>query len=575
MSWCCPTVRPALPSICEVTEDAAHLLRPLVDSMNTSLRQQLEMNKTNLLPATALPTFKGEYAQYGVFRNAFRWAVEENNEDPQRRLTLLHNHLEGPPKDLIEGCRHLPADQGYPKAWAMLNAKYDSQDELVEEYIAKLFAWKDIQANDYEALEKYHAYLFRVMCALGDNYVQLELTDTMRKLIGKLPYHLRCKFVAKHERHKFALPALIEFVQQQVKTARLMKHPEGAQAPAKTTSKPEETSRKAPLPVHAAHLVEDDCYHCGKKAHQVPDCHQFKRLSTEARWSAVRPTRLCFRCLRGRHDHRVCPESSVCGKCGRPEHHTLLHHHWPVAKSTGGGDRTRKTERAAVEPAPEDTDRDPMPEETTPPEETLPVSTITDLDPAGSTMLKLLPVVVENAASTYAFIDGGAAPSLITRDLVMRLGLKGKKCRQLMQTEFGVFLCDEVIQLKVSNLDGDQDITIDEVFVTPKITVTTDHLMPAEWMKRWDHMADVKLDRLPDGEASVGVIVGLNTSLNWRIMGQRQGGEGEPSAHLTKLGWVAFGPTGPHLRTMVAPVHHVRPAKDTVDILRASRDRDS
>ena len=104
-----------------------------------------------------------------------------------------------------------------------------------------------------------------------------------------------------------------------------------------------------------------------------------------------------------------------------------------------------KTERAAVEPAPEATDRGPTPEETKPPEETLPVSTITDPDPAGSTMLKLLPVVVENAASTYAFIDGGAAPSLITRDLVMRLGLKGKKCRQLMQTECGAFLCDEVI----------------------------------------------------------------------------------------------------------------------------------
>ena len=413
------------------------------------------------------------------------------------------------------------------------------------------------------------------MCALGDNYVRLELTDTMRKLVGKLPYNLRSRFVAKHQEHKFALPAFIEFVRQQVKTARLMKHMESARAPVKTTSRPRETTKRAPLAVHAAHPIVDDCFHCGKKAHQVPDCHQFKRLTTEARWNAVRPTRLCFRCLRGRHDHRVCPESSVCGKCGKPEHHTLLHSApRPATKSTGGGDRTSSAEKGAARPPPAAGDSSSTPTETRPPEGALPVSTITDPNPDGRTMLKLLPVVVENAASTYAFIDGGAAPSLITRDLVTRLGLKGRRCHQLMQTECGTFLCDEVVQLKISNLDGDQDITIDEVFVTPQITVNTDHLMPVQWMDSWGHMVDVKLERLPDEEATVGLIVGLNTSLNRHILEQRHGAEGEPSAYLTKLGWVAFGPTGPKLRAVEAPVHHVRPVEDIMDVFKASCDRD-
>ena len=168
-------------------------------------------------------------------------------------------------------------------------------------------------------------------------------------------------------------------------------------------------------------------------------------------------------------------------------------------------------------------------------------------------------------------------PSLITRDLVTRLGLKGKKCHQLMRTECGDFLCDEVVSLDLSNLKEDQSVHIEEVFVTPKITVTTDHLMPTQWLSNWSHMNDVKLDTLPSEDAKVGLIIGLNSSLNRHILEQRQGAEDEPTATLTKLGWVVFGPTGPKRRPAVTPLHHIRPAQDTEDVgdqLRAEHSRD-
>ena len=158
-------------------------------------------------------------------------------------------------------------------------------------------------------------------------------------------------------------------------------------------------------------------------------------------------------------------------------------------------------------------------------------------------MLKLLPVIAGDSSATYAFIDSGAVPTLISRSLADRMGIKGRKCHQVMRTECGDFTCKEVAPIRISSLDGSEDIRIDEAFVTDSISVTTDHFMPVQWAARWPHLEDVVLDRLPE-ESSVELIIGLNSSLTRHILDQRHGAECEPSAYRTKLGWVVFGPTG-------------------------------
>ena len=88
-------------------------------------------------------------------------------------------------------------------------------------------------------------------------------------------------------------------------------------------------------------------------------------------------------------------------------------------------------------------------------------------------MLKILSVQVRKDA----FIDGGAAPTLASRSLINKLGLKGRPCMQFMRTECGDFICDQVVQLTLSNLDKIEDIVMDEDYVSGKISVTTDHMM--------------------------------------------------------------------------------------------------
>ncbi|XP_069969533.1 uncharacterized protein [Penaeus vannamei] len=65
----------------------------------------------------------------------------------------------------------------------------------------------------------------------------------------------------------------------------------------------------------------------------------------------------------------------------------------------------------------------------------------------------------------------------------------------------------------------------------------------------------------------VELIIGLNSILNRHILDQRHGTDDEPSAYLTRFGWVVFGPTGPR-NPLPAPVYHISPTQDLGECLR-------
>ncbi|XP_064115215.1 uncharacterized protein LOC135221344 [Macrobrachium nipponense] len=85
-----------------------------------------------------------------------------------------------------------------------------------------------------------------------------------------------------------------------------------------------------------------------------------------------------------------------------------------------------------------------------------------------------------------------------------------------------------------------------------------DHMMPMKWAKKWPHLNDVPLKRLPAKYNQVELIIGLKSSLGRCIYDQRHGEENEPSAHLTRFGWVTFGPTGFQLGEQSWPLHHIQ-----------------
>ncbi|XP_066983799.1 uncharacterized protein [Macrobrachium rosenbergii] len=282
---------------------------------------------------------------------------------------------------------------------------------------------------------------------------------------------------------------------------------------------------------------------------------------------------MCFKCLQTmNHTYGNCKEAPNCSKCGVDSHHTLLHkEHKPASTQrasastrkkknvSGGGNQTGASEtESATTPNPE--------------AEPAPAHVHATSCPDGRTMLKIVPALINGTHATYAFIDSGSAPTLVTKGLVEKLGLQGRSCNQKMITEAGTFTCRKVVSLDIGNIDGSESDHISEAFVTDRINVSTDHLMPTEWLGQWPHLREVELHTLPEEEQEVEVIIGLNTTLNRIILDQRHGKINKPSAYLTKLGWVTFGPTGG--KNDVLPVYSIQPQDDVTELLQKNFCRD-
>ena len=585
-----PASTPFVPKRTTVThdstpEDAMLQTSQLVKALDCTLASQQELARRTQLPPMKLERFNGDLTKFSLFKNSFVWIVENNTDDPTRRLTHLYNCLDGTPKNLIENCFHLPPAVGYQRAWEILTKKYRNDNDLSDAFVQRLFDWKEIAAGDCDGLENYAAYLSNVMAALGQNYVRVELQETMKKIVEKLPYQLRIKWIARCEEHDFKLPALIEYIEKQARIAKHLHYYEcdrRAKKPSDKLTMPASTKPTStkPLPVHHTSSPNKGkwCPHCSKNGHDLPKCFRFEKLKLSERWESVRKSRYCFRCLKAPHTFEECPESSACGKCGVQSHHTLLHGSSKTATessgsrseatgATGGGDKavpptTATTTPEGAEGSSETSKAQPM------------HSVNTGAAPDGRIMLKILPVLVNGTHVAYGFIDGGAAPTLVAKSLVERLGLKGRPCHQTMVTEAGTFTCKEVLPLHIGSMSTDDGDQVEDVFVADKINVSTEYIMPPEWLHKWSHLSDLEVPSLLPENHEVELIIGLGTTVNRVILDQRHGERDEPSAYLTKLGWVVFGPTGPKPTQRSSPLHHVCPVENTTELLQRNFNQD-
>ena len=232
------------------------------------------------------------------------------------------------------------------------------------------------------------------------------------------------RWIAKGKEHKFALPALISYIEDQSTITRDLARYGVSVMPKDKTPKTSEGKADKPLPVHhtspgvaVKKFPRKDCPICFKSRHELTKCFKFERLSVAERWMVARLAGYCFRCLKSPHHHDSCEETTTCGRCGDDKHHTILHQMSAPHRSSADrerGDRTSedrsrvdgdRTTASAAGTTPTTT-----PEESTPAEAAVarPLHAVgSEARATSKTMLKIVPVLVNGDHPTYAFIDGG------------------------------------------------------------------------------------------------------------------------------------------------------------------------
>ena len=272
------------------TDGAANSIADCLDKL---MKQQITSTNALLLPKTEVPVYDGNPIDYPDFIRAFENIVEAQTDKDTQRLYYLLQYTKGEVKELIKSCLSMPDSQGYKQARVLLKKMYGQNYKIAAAYSNKITEGPSIKADDGTALRKLAVTLISSANVLKEIGYENKLNnpDTLRKIIGRLPYGLRSKWrikadnISEEENREIRLEDVALFVEQQ---ARVATHPifgniadskdsEKRRPPTTRTrafvTQSEDTQRNAKL--RSCPLCSGD--------HLLMNCANFKQMPVEER----------------------------------------------------------------------------------------------------------------------------------------------------------------------------------------------------------------------------------------------------------------------------------------------------
>ncbi|XP_063383582.1 uncharacterized protein LOC134669897 [Cydia fagiglandana] len=313
--------------------------------------------------------------------------------------------------------------------------------------------------------------------------------------------------------------------------------------------------------------AKSTCLYCGGN-HITTDCRKLAAQSIGARWEWARLNRICFRCMDAKHLKSQC-NTKGCGVTGCPHTHHRLLHAEPMQASNNNSGATmavaQSTHRVVASPRMTSSfaaaaESEPRPTEREDNDPRVYVSST----PNFNVLLKVLPVTVtgpKGTAQIFAFLDDGSTLSMIDQDVADEIGAVGEDeplclrgIRNLKHTSI-----TQTVKAQVGPLRGG---TVHEIVMktVEGLGIRSQSLNKAELMK-YKHLEDLG-DECYVGTGVPQMLIGGDFCHLKTPIEIRQGGEDEPCAMKTPLGWVFFGRMPRIIRTVEQTVLHCRTDDD-------------
>ena len=470
------------------TPQAAPVTPPKGD-IQLLLHQQQEAIMALTLPQPEVPVFSGDPIGYCEFVRAFENLVERKTSSPSTRLYYLLQYTSGSVQDLVRSCLTMPDDIGYKEARRLLAELYGQPYNIATAYVDRVINGAPIRAEDGPSFQKFSILLTSCRNTLNEiGYLnRLENSDSLRKIVERLPYPLRLKWrdlvdaISQKEGRDPNLKDISEFVEAR---SRATNHPifgkvQTEQRPPLNTRTNTKNRRDGKtfaiqglqqsfpqLPNNKEGRKELKCPSC-QRNHWLSQCDVFKKLSLSNRYQFVRANKLCLNCLVPGHFVQDCPKRSFCRIQGcTKKHSTYLH----VKETPPSQNRIEagQTEPPATANAAQASNSY--------------LNVNASQVSSGSVVgLSIVPVKVKVKGTskkvlTYAFLDSGSNTSFCTEDLLRKLATEGKKTSlslTTMQTSNQSIECSSV-NLEVSDLSEQNLVELPMVYSTPSLPVSPD-----------------------------------------------------------------------------------------------------
>jgi hypothetical protein len=559
-------------------------LEATVNPMEQLLRQQQRHTLALMLPQPEVPIFDGDPIEYQNFIRAFETLIELKTDSNSARLYYLIQYTAGDVRELMKGCLSMNARDGYSEARRLLKQKYGQDYKIATAYMDRITNGPPIKSEEGDTLQKFSILLTSCKNTLKDiGYLsKIENPESLRKIINQLPFALRRKWrdvadrITEQDEREITIDDIATFV---AKAARAASHPifgnlNGDQKELKRGNEQNRKGYKHRETPRSNFAVDGEqhsppprqpttikCPGCDAN-HWLSQCPQFKGMSLVERFKLVRKKGLCDNCLTRGHLARNCPKKSFCKVQGCKEvHSTYLH------ESTNN----EKTPRSK-----KDNEEHNKAESESETETKVQNGYIKSKQPrkafvgnSPSIGLAIVPVNVraiggERTVQTYAFLDGGSNTSFCSEALMKQLNMKGKPTRLSLTTlgKANSKTESSIVSLELTDLQGENNISLETVFSTPELPVTTQNRASMQDMKNWPHLSNIQLDRI---DAEVGLLIGSDAPEVLEPKEIRRSQDGGPYATKTIFGWVINGPLGKSGRTTPRTANFVSRADTSLE----------
>jgi len=151
------------------------------------------------LPKPELQTFDGKAKDYNMFIHSFEGSIGESSLSDRAKLNYLVQFCKGEPQEFIQPFTLLEPSVGYVKAKEMLRGQYGKPHIVAREVVRDVIEGRDLRLGDSKALGDLYKNMVKCQITLqsnGSNAI-LHSTDTLRKIVRRLPNALRVKWVDK------------------------------------------------------------------------------------------------------------------------------------------------------------------------------------------------------------------------------------------------------------------------------------------------------------------------------------------------------------------------------------------
>ena len=544
-------------------ETLKHLIQ--LQTKQTELSTLLvTQHSVNQLPTKEPPTFDGNPFDYPAFITAFDTIISSNVNKDNDRLYYLEKYTRGKANEVVKGFLSVASEDSYSQARKLLDERFGNPVYVAEAYKLSMRNWPNISEGNSKALQEFSDFLIRCVEAIKSigSPSELDSTETLITMSAKLPSYSGVKWCrhAHEMRLKMKRVTFSDFVTFVRNEADLANDPifspdalkrerkkatEREYKPRPKRTEPSSAVRASlatnisSAPSKSPGSKPSSCPACDKD-HNLEKCYTFKAKSADYKRDLIVSKGLCFGCLKPGHRSSSCQDRLKCDECGKP-HPTSLHGVKPKPKP-------RTSQRYGNNAGSNAITVTPVEEVAT---SDVSVCNSVECNDQVTTSL-IVPILLSHKdhpnqkVRVYALLDDGSDATFVRTSILKQLGIEGPEITLKLNTMHGqqqitVSKIEGLIAEPMSNVGSPIDLP--KAYTSDLIPSFKGQIPTPDVARKWSHLYRIKDQLLPiQDDMVVGVLIGCNCPKALKPRDVIPGGEDDPYAIKTSLGWGILGP---------------------------------